>query len=356
MDSDSDEKGTEEESNIFVLSDALLVRILAELSWKDILNVKLVSRSFYNFIHENYHQLTRRNVHIVQTFYWEKDLFNFRIMSGRVIEEDSRVNPPFDYDKYIEKQSDEEVSRIFKMFDMRTLDTFNIPFVDDLDTFGIFNRYFQKGTNIGDLRITKLSEKNFTNFRMFLDKISSIKKLEIEHMCFPLTETKDVYSLLPISSLGTIETFVIFECPETRILSADIVTNFFRDNPNMKCLEVGSMNIEFLRSVFKEYFTMDQTRRMDGKCDFRKISLNLYCGGEFEHLRDILRNDLNKLKNVEEVYERMFPYEHVIFGSVIDCKYCHNDMHVIVKYVALWDDRLCDRKWKYHHADYNDSP
>uniref|UniRef100_A0A0K0FVK9 F-box domain-containing protein n=1 Tax=Strongyloides venezuelensis TaxID=75913 RepID=A0A0K0FVK9_STRVS len=49
----------EQDYTTFLTNDVLLF-ILSELPWRDILNVKLLSRRFYGIIHDNYLRLQRR--------------------------------------------------------------------------------------------------------------------------------------------------------------------------------------------------------------------------------------------------------------------------------------------------------
>uniref|UniRef100_A0A0K0FZN2 Transposase n=1 Tax=Strongyloides venezuelensis TaxID=75913 RepID=A0A0K0FZN2_STRVS len=84
---------------------------------------------------------------------------------------------------------------------MRDLNEFHVPVTDNLDIFGILNR---------------LAEKGFTSFRTFVEKLSSVRSLSIEHICAPLTEANDVFSLLSLSSFNTPESFTICECSKSR--------------------------------------------------------------------------------------------------------------------------------------------
>uniref|UniRef100_A0A0N5BT50 F-box domain-containing protein n=1 Tax=Strongyloides papillosus TaxID=174720 RepID=A0A0N5BT50_STREA len=351
MDSISGEKSTEEQNNIFALPDALLVRIFSELSWKDVLNARLVSRSFCNFIHENYHQLNRKEVYGAQVSYEKEDERHpFHLDLGFYDEEDEYLPefPSPSYNKKIKFQTEGELSRFIKMFDIRSLAYFDVLVDDDdLDIFEIVSRFFQNGTKIHYFVACKLAEKHFNSFRTFINKLSSIKEPSIDHICSPSTEPKDILSDLSLASFDTIESFKIFECHETRILSIDMVTDLFRKNPNLTHLDIGSMNIEFLKSVFKEFFTMEQPRNMRCRSGYNPITLRLRYGGEFEHFIDTLRQNLSELENVWEQRGNPAPSRHAMFVSATDCKYCLQNKHQISRYAILWKVGLNCQEWDY---------
>uniref|UniRef100_A0A0N5CCV4 F-box domain-containing protein n=1 Tax=Strongyloides papillosus TaxID=174720 RepID=A0A0N5CCV4_STREA len=366
MDSSSDEKLSEAQNGIFTLPDDVFSLILPRLSWKDIRRLKRTSRGFYNVIHRNYHLINKRSVCCVQIKYDEDDERHPLILrmgfrserrgDARVISHlyDEVVVLPtisillnFFFQKTIHIQNGEELYRCLKMFDMRDLALLYVPVADNIDIFGILNKPFQKGTKIKSLEIAKLEEKDFTSFRTFVEKLSLINRITIEHVCVSTTEVKDIDWLLPLSSFTSFEYFYIFECHETRILTTDMFVKLLRNNPSLTFLRIGSVNIELLKNVFKEYFKVEQPRRTNNKCGSSEMSLGLYFDGEIEHLSGILRNCLSELENVEEAYECWVVHHHVVFG------YSCSDKHEIKRFAELWDDRFCDRHWKDHHHNYD---
>uniref|UniRef100_A0A0N5BVC2 F-box domain-containing protein n=2 Tax=Strongyloides papillosus TaxID=174720 RepID=A0A0N5BVC2_STREA len=344
MDPDSEDKGTEEQIDIFVLPDGPLIHILSQLSWKDLLIVRLVSRSFYNFIHENYGLLNRKKLKDVLIKYdenCEECPFSVKLSLDTV--RTLFLNPLFnDFNmvKTISFQNDEEMSKFLKMFDIRDLHILKIPVVKNIDIFDVLSRSLQMGTKIEILDVCRLEEKDFTSFRRFIEKLSSINKLVIQHICSPSAEAKDILSDLSLSSFDTIESFKISECHETKILSIDMVTDLFRKNPDLTDLIIGSMNIEFLQIVFKEFFTMEQPLNMRCKNTHNAIFLKLHYGGEIKHLVEILSNVLRELENVQELDYSPEPWRRATFVSSKDCKYCLKRKHKISKYVILCEDLL----------------
>uniref|UniRef100_A0A0K0G320 F-box domain-containing protein n=1 Tax=Strongyloides venezuelensis TaxID=75913 RepID=A0A0K0G320_STRVS len=322
MNSISDEKSIEEQNNIFVLPDGLLVRILSELSWKDILNIKLVSRSFYNFIHENYHQLNRRETfefEIRHNKYCRRYPFHLR-----------RLGKFPSREKKVKIRSSKELSRYIKVFDTRNLWKLDVYVPDSLDIFDIMNRSFQAGTKICFLIIPKVVEKDFRSFRKFINKISSVKSLYIERIGTPSTEAKDVPSFLSLSTLNTTNYYGFSNCDVTKILSADVVNKFLKREINT--VTIGTKNIEFVTSVFKEYFTVKQPHKMKNECSCNKISFHLFFGGNFLHLRNTLKNYLCEFGNVKEVINIS---DFIIFESIVDCKYCLKNRHTIKRELIL---------------------
>uniref|UniRef100_A0A0N5CCW0 F-box domain-containing protein n=1 Tax=Strongyloides papillosus TaxID=174720 RepID=A0A0N5CCW0_STREA len=348
MDSDSDEKYSEAESNIFVLPNDVFSLILPKLSRKDILNLRCVSRSFYNIIHENYHLLNKERIYLISIEYDENDESNpLRLeifldnMANRTFGSLSIFVHWVIVLKTINIQNSEELSRFLKIFDLRNFHSLKVRAADNINIFAILNKSFETGTNIETLLIQKLKEKDFESFRTFVEKLSSVRSLSIEHICAPSTRPRDVYSLLSLSSLNTIKDFDISECDGTKILSSDIVAKLFRNNPDIEFLTIRSMNIEFLESVFKEFFTVEQPRKMESECNFSEIDLNIYFNGEFEYLIDILRNDLSELDNVMEITKTLASSE---FKSDADCKNCRNKKHKITRYVYLFDTSHCNEE------------
>uniref|UniRef100_A0A0N5BSI4 F-box domain-containing protein n=1 Tax=Strongyloides papillosus TaxID=174720 RepID=A0A0N5BSI4_STREA len=345
MDFISDGKITEEQNNIFVLPDVLLVRILSELSWKDILKIKLVSRSFYNFVHENYHQLNRREVSDVEIVYVE-DSEGFPFSVDFIFARIGSYKSTNGWDgKAPEFESGEELSRFLKMFDMRNLKLLDLQVYGNLAIFGIINSSFQKGTKIDDLNITKLSEEDFTSFRMFLDKLLLVHDLSIRHVCCHSTEAKDVNPLSFLPFFNITKGFSIYECNETRILSTDMISNFLRKNPSVERLTIGSGNSEFIRSLFKEHFTLEQPHKMENTLSYSEISIDInFFGSEYKQLSRFLMSDLCEPENVQEVISiQNFP-ERSEVESVINCKHCPKNKHKIKIHATLEDDdNSCQR-------------
>uniref|UniRef100_A0A0N5C0L4 F-box domain-containing protein n=1 Tax=Strongyloides papillosus TaxID=174720 RepID=A0A0N5C0L4_STREA len=338
-----EEERSEEQDYTPLLSDDAIFLILSELSWKDILNVKLVSRRFYGIIHEKYQQLNRRTVHGILIKYnknYKSYPIRLDIIFDSVIDGDSRIIPFSYHRKIINIQSGEELSKLLKMFDLKNFNYLVVPATDDFDIFDIMGKSFQIGTKISALTISKVAEKDFRSFRVFIEKFSSIKNLCIEHICSPSTEAKDIYLDLSLSSLDTIEHFCISECNATKILSVDMVTKLLERNLNLKSLDIGTWDIEFIESLFKKFFTMEQPCKTVNKCDYGEINLSLFFRGEFEHLCEILRNDLNQLEDVEEIEDTLFPWEGVVFESSVYYKYCLKDKNGITRCVRLWNGEL----------------
>uniref|UniRef100_A0A0K0G318 F-box domain-containing protein n=1 Tax=Strongyloides venezuelensis TaxID=75913 RepID=A0A0K0G318_STRVS len=340
MDSTPDEKDTEEQNNIFVLPDGPLVRILSELSWKDILNIKLVSRSFYNFIHENYHQLNRRKITEVYVKY-EENCKSFPFQVTLTFNEYSYERYwslyvlSSDHIKTINIQNGEKLSYFFKMFDMTKLKKLIVPVVNNIDIFDILSRSFQTRTAIDILDVSKVAEKDFRSFQTFIEKCSSFRSICIKHLCAPSTEHEEIYSFLYWLSLKTTRNFEIIECPITKVFAADNVTKLLRENLSLKSLKIGSSNIEFIESISKEFFMMEQPRKINCKKDNIIYIHITYCGKKFKHLCDILRKDYGEFKNFENIYCFLnFPY-FARLESRSYCKYCVDDKHRITRILFI---------------------
>uniref|UniRef100_A0A0N5BT49 F-box domain-containing protein n=1 Tax=Strongyloides papillosus TaxID=174720 RepID=A0A0N5BT49_STREA len=361
MDSSSNEKHSEQQNGIFILPDNLIIRILSELSWKDILNVRRVSRSFSNFIYENYHLLDRRKlrgVSIECDENCEGCPFSVAITYDAVARFMVWVPLHSQFPKKtINFQNDEEMSIFFKMFDMKNLYNLTIPVVDNIDIFDILTRSLQIGTKITFLNVYRVAEKDFKSFRKFVGKFPRISDLSIYHLCFPSTKAKDVQSLLPSSSFRKIKSFSIKECHRTKILSADFFTKLFRNSPKIEKFSIGSGNIEFLKSVFKQYFTVEQSRRLKDRYCYKEIRLELILNGKFKNLRNRferlcidITNCSSELENVEEVGYKVRTMEWVDFKYIMDCKYCLEDRHKVKRIVTLQSfDNTCQEMGKPHY-------
>uniref|UniRef100_A0A0N5CCV6 F-box domain-containing protein n=1 Tax=Strongyloides papillosus TaxID=174720 RepID=A0A0N5CCV6_STREA len=194
-----------------ILPDNVLLHILSELSWRDILNAKLLSKRFYSIIHKNYHRLERKKTLGVSIKYDENhNSHPFHVQLVFDCEESVNFQDiPFGTYMITNKiQSGEELISFLKMFDMSDINL-EVPIADNLDVFDIMNRSFQVGTEIRLLKIPKLMEKDFKGFRTFVRKLSSVSLLEIDHVCSSSTETKDVYELLSLSSFKATTSFTI---------------------------------------------------------------------------------------------------------------------------------------------------
>uniref|UniRef100_A0A0N5BEZ1 F-box domain-containing protein n=1 Tax=Strongyloides papillosus TaxID=174720 RepID=A0A0N5BEZ1_STREA len=332
MDSGPEEERSEEQDYTPILSDDALLLIFSELNWKDILNVKLVSRRFYGIIHGNYHRLKRRDVSTISIKYGRNRIrypFYLNLAFHDTVDEDFPELLNIPYTKTINIQSVEELPALLKVFDMRKLDKLYVLVDVNPDIFRILGDFLQVGTKIKILKILKLAEKDFDSFKTFTGKFSSVKSLNIEHICASLTETKEVCPLLSsLTSFNTIETSCIYECSSTKILSAGMVTELLRRNPHLDYLNIGTGNIEFVRSLFKGYFTVEQPRKMENECRYNVIYLNIYFNGEYELLLDILKSSLSEIGNVVKVCSDP---EGVTFESEVDCKYCFKNKHGILR-------------------------
>uniref|UniRef100_A0A0N5BRU1 F-box domain-containing protein n=1 Tax=Strongyloides papillosus TaxID=174720 RepID=A0A0N5BRU1_STREA len=265
MDSSTEEELPEAPDYTSVLHDDALILILSKLSWMDINNIKLVSRRLYGIVHENCHKLNRREVYDVWIHYYkirEKHRFDLKLGFNSLGDGNLSITRRRYYKEVTKIKSDRELSRFLKMLDMRNLELLSVHDSCNTDIFNILNKSFQIKTNIGYLAISKLTEKDFIGFRKFIKKCSSVTVLDIQHMCFPSTEMTDVYSQLSLSSFNNLESLIICECHETKVLSTDMITRLLRKNLNLTCLNFGSCNIEFLRRASKEINHNDITLRL----------------------------------------------------------------------------------------------
>uniref|UniRef100_A0A0K0G317 F-box domain-containing protein n=1 Tax=Strongyloides venezuelensis TaxID=75913 RepID=A0A0K0G317_STRVS len=349
MDSISEEKETEEHNNIFVLPDVLLICILSKLSWREILNLRLVSRSFYNFIHENYHQLNRRKITEVYVKYEENcGSFPFHVTF--------RFGKSFLLNKFLKNQLDEEfktiniqngekLSYFFKMFDMTKLKILSVPAANNIDIFNILSRSFQTRIAINILVVSKVAEKDFRSFQTFIEKCSSFKSIFINHLCAPSTGHEEINSFLYWLSLINTRNFEIIECPITKVLTADTVTKLLEGNPNLKSLKINPSNIEFLEGIFKEFFMMEQPRKMNCKNDNSEIFLTIYSDMKDEHLCDSLGKDFGELKNVKNIYCSIKFSYFAQFEYKSDCKYCVEDEHTITRRLLFLRHKIPGQKF-----------
>uniref|UniRef100_A0A0N5BRU0 F-box domain-containing protein n=1 Tax=Strongyloides papillosus TaxID=174720 RepID=A0A0N5BRU0_STREA len=349
MNPNTEEKCPEVQDDASVLSDDVLLLIFKELSWSDILNAKLVSKRFYSIIHRNYHRLARRGVLDLSIKYnGNCGKYPFYIKFGviTVRNRNSDVVQSAYYSRLISLENGEELSSFLKTVDLRDLNQFDVPVADNLDIFAILNRSFQVRTDIDILNISKLSEKDLKSFQTFIGKLSSVREVVIEKICAHSTEAKDVCSLLSsLLSFNTIESFYIHECNSTRILSVGMFTELLRRNLNIKHLTIGTGDMEFVLSVIKIYFTVEQPCKMNNECDHNQINLNIRFSGEYNLLLDISRNTLSKMGNVEEIDSSP---EDVTFKSEVECKYCLEKKHGITKFLELWDYEVATivRAWR----------
>uniref|UniRef100_A0A0K0FVK8 F-box/LRR-repeat protein n=1 Tax=Strongyloides venezuelensis TaxID=75913 RepID=A0A0K0FVK8_STRVS len=225
------------------------------------------------------------------------------------------------------------------MVDSKNLSKFNVSVADNIDIFGILNKSFQVGTNIDALNIPKLLVRNLKSFQTFNEKLSSVKEIIVKEICTHSAEAKDVASLLSfLASFNTIKKFHIHECSSTKILSAGMVIELLGRNPDIKSLIIGTGNIEFVVSIFKEFFRMEQQSKVKNECHYNESTVKIYFRGEYEFLIDILRNSLSELENVVEDIHSAPKY--VQSDSIVDCKYCFEKRHSISKCFFVWDDEL----------------
>uniref|UniRef100_A0A0N5B5D3 F-box domain-containing protein n=1 Tax=Strongyloides papillosus TaxID=174720 RepID=A0A0N5B5D3_STREA len=359
MDFNIEDEYFDVEDDTSVLPDDVLVIIFKELSLEDIKVVKQVSKRFYGIVHRNYHKLNRRKVLSAKIEYDERcDNHPFLVHMNFYSENSSDYlfeEIKLFYEKSTKIQSVDELTGFLRMFDLRKLDLLILPVADNLDLFGIMEGVLEIGTKVNDLVIKKLAENDFGSFRTFIEKLSRLEVLCIYHLCAPSTGQKDVFSLLSLTSFNTIYCLMIFECNKTKILASDFVVKFIRNSPSLMAIDIGSYNIEFLWSLSKEYFTMEQPRQMENECSHNKIHLNLIVYSEIERLYNNLTNDFGELECVveEEMISFNLNRENIplyIFGSKSDCSNCLKNRHRIKKYVAIYyfmKDKDDDEEWNH---------
>uniref|UniRef100_A0A0K0FGD5 F-box domain-containing protein n=1 Tax=Strongyloides venezuelensis TaxID=75913 RepID=A0A0K0FGD5_STRVS len=345
MDFSIEEEYFEVKGDIYVLPDDIIVIILSKLSWEEVNIIKLVSRKFYDIVHRNYHRLERKKVDMLTIEYNEMESYPFHIdMVLKIVEFWNLRTIGLHNRKITTFQSGEKLAGFLKMFDMRDLHECNIYVTGNIDIFSILEGIFQKGTKINMLMSPKIKEKDFISFGTFIKKLSSVKCIVIKHICPSLAGAGSVFSLLSSTSFNTIKVLEIHGCDRTKILPTDFFTNLIKINPTLRELGVGSMNIEFLESAFKEFFAMNQPHQMESECGYSKVKFFLFFEGNIKHLHNILRNNVSKLNNVAEVdISSGQDYPHFLgfakFEAHEDCKNCLNNRHKITKsaYLCDWD-------------------
>uniref|UniRef100_A0A0K0G321 F-box domain-containing protein n=1 Tax=Strongyloides venezuelensis TaxID=75913 RepID=A0A0K0G321_STRVS len=302
-DPNMEEEHFEEHDDLSLLPDEVLVIILSKLSWKDINKVKFVSKKFYGIIHKMYPRLERRKIHELSIRYnGDCRGYPFFIKIGVIAVENVGSDVFRHCFRTINRfKSVEELSNFLKTADLRNLYKLNIPASGDIDIFVILNKSFKKGTNINSLNIGKLLEKDLDSFQIFIGKLSSVKDIHVKCIRLHSAEAKDVCLILSsLSSLNSNEVSYIRECNWTNILSSDMVIEFFKRS-NIEYLFIGTGNIEFVRSLFKEFFKKEKPRKMEEKCGYNQITLRIKFNCDCEFLQDILRNSLSEVKNVVEI-------------------------------------------------------
>uniref|UniRef100_A0A0K0FVK7 DUF4371 domain-containing protein n=1 Tax=Strongyloides venezuelensis TaxID=75913 RepID=A0A0K0FVK7_STRVS len=167
----------------------------------------------------------------------DNHLFHLEMTFYSVQDENLDVIPRY-YKKTTNIQSGEEFSRFMNVFDINNLVSLFVLIVDSFDIFDILNRSSQIRVHIHCLKISKVAEKYFKSFIIFIEKFLSVEVLYIEHICSTSTEMKDAYLFLFLSSLYNINSFAISECCETKVLTIDMIVKLIEKNP-----EIGSMDI-----------------------------------------------------------------------------------------------------------------
>uniref|UniRef100_A0A0N5CGT9 F-box domain-containing protein n=1 Tax=Strongyloides papillosus TaxID=174720 RepID=A0A0N5CGT9_STREA len=332
-----EEEYFEEKDYISDLPDDVLAIIFSNLSWKDILCARIVSRGFYNVINKNYHKLERRKVEDLWINYKKNSDSHPIHVKMSFYSGDFRDVPMASNTKKTDIQDDQELLRFLKIFDMKNLGYLEVYGSCDPCIFDILNRSLPIGTNIGELFIFKLEEKSFNSFRLFVEKHSSIENLSIVNIYSSSKGVEDIYSRLSLSSLRSMKAFTNFYTAGKEVLLTDLVIKLLRMNPNIEYLNIGETNnIEFVKSILKKYFTMEQPHKMQNECGYNETTLYIKFNGMFYFLLLILREELKELGNVGEcIYERGICS---VFISILNCKYCLKNKHIITRRVVLWDE------------------
>uniref|UniRef100_A0A0K0F006 F-box domain-containing protein n=1 Tax=Strongyloides venezuelensis TaxID=75913 RepID=A0A0K0F006_STRVS len=261
-------------SKLYDLPNDVLIYIFSKSNLKELLNFKKTCRKFYKLIGDNYIRMSR-------TAAFEMSITRSSLDDGEISFDldvcyvNHNIGNRSSNGKYFKRdiKSDEEFSKLLKIFVTKSLYRLVVRNCDNIDVFKVLYKHYQQDSSIEILYIDKLGEKDIQPFQQFMNQLKNVKMLEVLQISSSLKACKTKPSLI-FPSLTSLECISLTESQDTNFLNHRLIVELFKNNPNIRDLRLSSMNINFMESVLVWFFFRQQITT-SRTCNHNKISLCL---------------------------------------------------------------------------------
>uniref|UniRef100_A0A0K0FZM5 F-box domain-containing protein n=1 Tax=Strongyloides venezuelensis TaxID=75913 RepID=A0A0K0FZM5_STRVS len=321
--------------SIEMLPEELLILIFSDLNWKDIINIKKTCKLFYTFVESNLHRLQKPKLQ--------------RLLINSTIESDTRCKVSFifkynetkeitiiiynnDFKKITQKFYD--VDYLFKRMNLSDLHIITINSIGNTIVFDILNNYFPSSIKVGQINIKIKNCPVFRGFSKFIEKISHMYILNIEHLCFGSQKIPSNYTF-PI--FNGLEEFNVKECGKTKFFNARMLEKVLKTSPTINQLGI------FTERNNLEYTVINSIRQKQNS----KHSDN--CIEDYYAVALPNRNIMNTLDGLKKYYKNSsvkFDEDLRFHGSVYvstECNSCEkvNYIHFIYLNTERFWEECC---------------
>uniref|UniRef100_A0A0N5CAL0 F-box domain-containing protein n=1 Tax=Strongyloides papillosus TaxID=174720 RepID=A0A0N5CAL0_STREA len=231
---------------ITLLPTEILRIILKNVDWRSIINLRLTSTFFNNFIMQNLNYLPRPRMR------------EFKIKSLYVDNDKIEVSLLFNCEYYLYDINDvcisiddkriPQIEDYFKRMDFSRINFIEIDITGKSMIFDILSRYLTNHTAIGTIIIDIKRSPIFDSFSNFIINLKNISCLHLKKVCFSHQIIPHNY-LLPM--INTMEYLFIEECHCTTFINPSMINKLFLNNKKLKNIAIFSKCKTFQDDLFK---------------------------------------------------------------------------------------------------------
>uniref|UniRef100_A0A0K0F579 F-box domain-containing protein n=1 Tax=Strongyloides venezuelensis TaxID=75913 RepID=A0A0K0F579_STRVS len=220
--------------------------ILKNVDWRSIINLRLISTFFNNFIMQNLNYLPKPKIR------------EFKIKSLYVNNDKIEVSLLFNCEYYlydvmdvcisIDDKNIPQIEDYFKRMDFSRINFIEIDITGKSMIFDILSRYLTNHTVIGTIIIDIKRSPIFDSFSNFIKNLKNISCLHLKKVCFSHQIIPHNY-LLPM--INTMEYLFIEECYCTTFINPLMMNKLFLNNTSLKNIAIFSKCKTFQDDLFK---------------------------------------------------------------------------------------------------------
>uniref|UniRef100_A0A0N5BMV5 F-box domain-containing protein n=1 Tax=Strongyloides papillosus TaxID=174720 RepID=A0A0N5BMV5_STREA len=250
-------------------------------------NVKMVCKKFNLIIENNNNQMLKMVANEVQVFNSKKKKHLLKL-HVKFIKSLNECNTPI-YKKFkCNIRSRKEFIGRMRMFNLANIHYLNITKCDKVEIFGLLNECMKVNSDIYQMSIERLDDKNILYFKNFIKKFKSIKFLQIPHICTNI-QAYENYSYLQLLNIHDFENICLWECQNTRFLNSKFILDLYKNNPNLNYVRIHSNNKNLIREIGVNFFSRQELNN-DVVCNHTKMELVLDIRYDITELLNTIKN------------------------------------------------------------------
>uniref|UniRef100_A0A0K0EW19 F-box domain-containing protein n=1 Tax=Strongyloides venezuelensis TaxID=75913 RepID=A0A0K0EW19_STRVS len=282
------------------LPNEMYVKIFSYIPLIYLCNVKMVCKKFNLIVENNNNQMLKMVANEVQVFNSKKKKHLLKL-HVKFIKSLNECNTPI-YKKYkCNIRSRKEFIGRMRMFNLTNIQYLNITKCDKVEIFELLNECMKVNSNIYQMSIERLDDKNILYFKNFLKKFKSIKFLQIPHICTKIQAYED-YSYLQLLNIHDFENICLWECQNTRFLNSKFILDLYKNNPNLNYVRIHSNNNDLIKDIGVNFFSRQELNN-DVMCNHTKMELVLDIRCDITELLNTIKN-VYRSENNSNIRER----------------------------------------------------